>query len=208
MQERTGLLVSHRSALWRWLAAATAVFSLTAASAQAATTVYADTTTPLQAAAADPQVGSVMPGTPLTVLGTSGAQSHVQLAGWVIKGSETVLFEGVGLHAVLATFDASAKVPMKILKTQKDSYGTVWEQVEVTGYVSTKATAPKQADVWNQAANLYQTRCSACHALHDPTEFTANQWPGVLKAMGQNAALDQQQLNLITAYLQAHAKAQ
>ena len=42
MQERTGLLVSHRSALWRWLAAATAVFSLTAASAQAATTVYAD----------------------------------------------------------------------------------------------------------------------------------------------------------------------
>ncbi len=193
----------------RWLVVLVAAASLAAASAQSATTVYADTTTPLQATAKSaPVVGSVMPGTPLAVQGTSGGASHVQLSGWVIKGSETVLFEDVGLHAVLAIFDASAKLPMKIVKTQKDSYGTVWEQVHVGGWVATKATTAKIATVWTKAETLFQSRCSSCHALHEPNEFTANQWPGVLKTMGQNAALDKQELNLVTAYLQAHAKPQ
>lgn len=208
MQDRRRPFASHRLRLSRLLALLAAAAWLAAASAQAADTAYATTTTPLLAAASGSQIGSVRPGTPFTVLGSSGGEAHVQLSGWVVKGSETVLFEAVGLHAVLATFPDKSKVDMKVVKSKKDDYGTAWDQVQVTGWLASKATTDDVSTVWKKAENLYQTRCSACHALHQPDEFTPNQWPGVLKEMGKNAALDQQDLDLVTAFLQAHAKSQ
>lgn len=208
MHERRGAVGFLGGKIVTWVVIAVGLTLLTSAAAQSAKTIYANTTAPLLAAAGGKSSGSVLPGTPLTVLGTSGADSHVQIDGWVIQGSATVVFQDVGLHVMLVTLDASAKVDFKVLKTQKDAYGTTWQHVDLDGWVATKDTASSIDTVWKAAENIYDSRCSACHALHDPDEFTANQWPGVLKVMGQNAALDQQDLNLVTRYLQANAKSQ
>lgn len=208
MQDRTRAVGQVWNAVARWFGVAVTLSLFTAAAAASTSTVYANTTTPLLATAGGSSQGDVLPGTPLTVLGSSGSDIHVQIEGWVVKGSASVLFEGIGQHTVLATFTSSGKLGDKVLTTKKDAYGTTWQQMTFTGWVAQNATVAKVATVWKKAENLYDSRCSACHALHNPNEFTANQWPGILKVMGQNASLDQQDLNLVTRYLQAHAKAQ
>jgi hypothetical protein len=42
--------------------------------------------------------------------------------------------------------------------------------------------------------------------LHNTDEFNANQWPQILKTMAKNAALQPDQIALITQYLQTHSK--
>ena len=208
MQERTGAVGFVGGSIAAWVLVTAALALGAAASAQSTSTIYAATTTPLLAAAGGASQGSVMPGTALGVLDASGGDTHVQIQGWAIKGSASVVFQDVGLHVVLATLDAKAEAGLKVVKTKEDDYGTTWEQVVLEGWVATKDTASSVDTVWKAAESLYDSRCSACHALHDPGEFTANQWPGILKTMGQNASLDQQTLNLVTRYLQAHGKSQ
>lgn len=79
-------------------------------------------------------------------------------------------------------------------------------RARVQAYLDPSTLTDDQDTVWRHAAKLYQTRCSACHAVHKPTEFTANQWPEILKIMAKNAALQPADLALITEYLQTHAR--
>jgi len=194
--------------LSKWLAGLAALAIVTTAAAQAQTTMYANATTPLLASAGGTAQGTVTPGTAVTVLDTSGADSHVQLEGWSMQGSDTVVFKGVGERIVLLVLNGDAKADRKAGESKKDDYGSSWQQVTVTGWVATKDLASSADAVWKAGQQVYDTRCSACHSLHAPTEFTANQWPGILKAMGKNASLDQADLDLVTRYLQAHAKGQ
>lgn len=76
----------------------------------------------------------------------------------------------------------------------------------MSGYVPSAGLTPDQESVWAAAKALFSKRCSACHALHHTTEFTANQWPTILKTMTKNAALQPDQAALVTQYLQTHAK--
>ena len=108
---------------------------------------------------------------------------------------------------VLATLTASGVAQRHISETAHDTYGNTWNHVQIAAYVDAAITVPDVNSVWTAAHQLYATRCSACHALHATTDFTANQWPGILQTMEKNAALDPQQAALITQYLQTHARA-
>ncbi len=50
---------------------------------------------------------------------------------------------------------------------------------------------------------IYTTRCNTCHSLHDPTEKTVAQWPGVVAIMGPRAYLPEAQRADVLAFLQA-----
>lgn len=195
-------------ALGRVLGGVTMVALLMLGAALAQTTSYVAATTPLLASAGGKTVGTLTPGTPVAVLATSGDDSQVRVTGWSLQGSDTVLFQDVGLRIVLLVLDGDAKVDRKDGQTKKDDYGSSWNQVTISGWVATKQLADSADAVWQRGQQLFESKCSSCHSLHSPDEFTANQWPGILKAMGKNAALNQEQLELITRFLQAHAKGQ
>ena len=45
-----------------------------------------------------------------------------------------------------------------------------------------------------------------CHPGHPSTEFTANQWPSIVKSMVTRTAMTKEENYLVTQYLQKHAK--
>jgi len=62
------------------------------------------------------------------------------------------------------------------------------------------------------AARAFERVCSGCHALPDPTRHTPQEWPGVIQRMLGNMDRagrrrpDQQTIDAITGYLEAHAR--
>jgi trimethylamine-N-oxide reductase cytochrome c-type subunit TorC len=197
---RPGIAAAGFSA---WLA-----FALSAlpASGQPAKTLYAAGTAPIYASAAARQaVGRLMPGTPLNAVeaARNGSQRFTIVA-WAQDGDDRTLVAAQGRRIVLATLVAGART--KIISSVSDDYGNVWNEVELSGFVPASRLTSNQDTVWKQARALYGARCSACHALHKTTEFTANQWPTIVKTMAKNAALQPEQAALITQYVQTHSK--
>ena len=67
-------------------------------------------------------------------------------------------------------------------------------------------------DLNSPAGKTFMATCSQCHALPDPKQHTADEWPTVVARMTRNmdamgkAVPDQETLEAIVAYLQKHAK--
>lgn len=153
-------------------------------------------------------IGAIMPGTPLDT-GTSqlsDTRLKTAVTGWVVEGDSTVLYKAPDLRIIMLRLDGDGSGQLKVLGKQQDSYGTTWEHVAVTGWVPAADVTPNVGTVWAAAKKIYDARCSSCHALHAPDEFTANQWPGVLRTMARNADLNPSERELVTQYLQAHAQ--
>ena len=53
--------------------------------------------------------------------------------------------------------------------------------------------------------SLYTTRCSTCHALHEPREKSAGEWPALVEIMGARAYLPEPQRRDVLAFLMATA---
>ena len=155
-------------------------------------------------------IGSVTPGTPLMPVAgfaSGAARGQVRLDGWSEQGGEAVVYPAPDQRVILARLTPQAMALRKVLGTKTDSFGTTWQHVEVSAWIAAADVVPDVSAVWDEAAQLYAAHCSSCHALHGPSEFTANAWPGVMRAMTANAGLTPDQTTLITRYLQANAHA-
>jgi trimethylamine-N-oxide reductase cytochrome c-type subunit TorC len=83
----------------------------------------------------------------------------------------------------------------------------IWKEVELDNvWVDSKFLVPDMQDVWKKASKIFHERCSMCHALPKSTTFTANQWPATLKVMTRRAALDKNQTDIVSKFLQYHAR--
>jgi nitrate/TMAO reductase-like tetraheme cytochrome c subunit len=170
--------------------------------------LFARNLAPLFASAqGDAAIGSITPGTAAQLAAPSTARGMITLTGWSQQGGETVVYSAVGQRIVLATLTTAGLSHRKVMQTTHDAYGNTWDHVQVTGYVDSTNLVPDVNTVWSAARQLYAARCSACHALRATTDFTANQWPGVLETMIKRAALNPEQAALIRQYLQTHAGA-
>jgi len=61
------------------------------------------------------------------------------------------------------------------------------------------------AAAWPVAAQqdsaLYEAKCGRCHAAYDPSDFSAEEWPGIVRSMRTHAALSGEEERAITEYL-------
>lgn len=48
---------------------------------------------------------------------------------------------------------------------------------------------------------LYQNKCGRCHVAYDPSDYTTEEWPGVVRSMKAQAALTATEIKEITDYL-------
>jgi len=60
------------------------------------------------------------------------------------------------------------------------------------------ALAPASAD---QGREIYEQKCGRCHVLYEPASYSASDWPGIVRIMRAEAALTEQEMEEITAYL-------
>jgi len=152
-------------------------------------------------------VGTVTPGTPVSVTETRGADAHVTVTGFSSAGSSAVV-SAIGVRIVLVNLSAPDKADRQVGAQTKDSYGTVWNQVTVSGWVAANTLVPDVQTVWAHGKQLYEAHCSSCHALYASDQYTANQWPGTLQGMASQGGLSGDDFTLVLKYLQTHAKPQ
>jgi mono/diheme cytochrome c family protein len=161
---------------------------------------------PLNSKAAPTTVlGSLMPGASVAV-GAPGTPAAITLTAWYSGTSSALLVTKPGERIVVARLTPAGVTAEAPGATQTDAYGTTWHAVSIEGLVDPAQLVPDETTVFHDAAALYGTHCSSCHALHQPSEFTANQWPAILSSMQRNGALSGDQAALVLAYLQRNAK--
>ena len=97
--------------------------------------------------------------------------------------------------------------------------GTIALSVALVGCGSTKGsqsthpsqnTGDRSASVTADASSgraLFEARCGKCHDLPDPASEPADEWPFYVEEMAERAHLDARGQALVTAYLQAAARA-
>lgn len=151
-------------------------------------------------------VGSLTPGTKLDVIKNSGKNSKVRVSGWSAFGAETVIFKQVGKRIILGILDESVISEVKKGKTETDEFESIWNESSFTAWVDSSSLTNSQDKIWNEADNLFKQRCGGCHQAHPPHEFTANQWPNIVKAMKDRAGLTSDDQWLLTKFMQEHAK--
>lgn len=89
---------------------------------------------------------------------------------------------------------------------------------ELLGYLQTYAQSPinpsRYPDLATPAGRAFQTTCARCHALPDPQQHTAVEWPSVVARMQRNmlamnrAVPDEQTIGEVIGFLQRHARKQ
>lgn len=56
-----------------------------------------------------------------------------------------------------------------------------------------------------QGSELYEAKCGRCHVAYSPSDFTAEEWPGIVRSMRAHAALTSEDEEAIVAYLHSVA---
>jgi len=87
----------------------------------------------------------------------------------------------------------------------------------LTTYLRHHAQRPidtkRYSDLDGPAGRAFQATCAQCHALPDPTQHSAGDWPGVVGRMERNMAVmgkpvpDAATIEAIVGFLQGHAHA-
>lgn len=151
-------------------------------------------------------VGSVQIATPLKVIKKKNGFLLVEIAGWSADGSSAVIFKQVGLRIIYAALDQKAIKHVKVTKNKLDDYDTKWNKVSITAWIKKENVAPSIKSIWASASKLFQSRCNSCHAAPKFSQFSVNQWPGMVNAMKDRAGLMPNEFQLIVKYLQNNSK--
>ena len=62
-------------------------------------------------------------------------------------------------------------------------------------------TSSPEARASTLAQQLYEQKCGRCHIANEPTEYSVEEWPGVVRSMRAQSALNQQEYDEIVEYL-------
>ncbi len=133
---------------------------------------------------------------------------EVTLEGWQPESSTSVVYALEGIRIRVALLKACAQSNVQVLETVTDpNTDQKWRRVKLVGaWVPENDLVAYLTAYWKNASSLYRKSCSVCHALHNPKEHTANQWPGILKSMKPRTPLSKDQIVWVEAFLQYNAK--
>ncbi|RYD89712.1 MAG: hypothetical protein EOP50_17130 [Sphingobacteriales bacterium] len=69
----------------------------------------------------------------------------------------------------------------------------------------TPAANPATAKI-EAGHQVYTAKCGRCHALKEPSHYTAERWVPILQSMAPKAKLNDEETANVMAYVQANAK--
>lgn len=167
---------------------------------------YAENTLKTYSSAGDTKPsGKILPTTGVEILQIKGDKAQVKIIGWNKGKMERVVYYSKGERIISAALSKKAKYDLKVLKSEQIKKDK-WTNVILTTWIENKNLTDDIDALYSRASDLLQTNCGLCHAYHPTTEFSANQWPSVIKAMRPRSPLTKEEGWLITQYTQKHAK--
>lgn len=151
------------------------------------------------------ELATINPTVELAVEHTDGEQRTVTVAGYQMKGAESVIYLGSGQRAILATLTEAGQTALTLGDSTTDEYGNEWRTASLTGDINAPVLDSNQA-IWDYGKKLDSTYCSTCHAKIPANHFTVNAWGPVAKSMGTRTDISDLNLEILTKYLQNGAK--
>lgn len=147
---------------------------------------------------------------PVELISVNGDKAVVKISGVVADSYRAVLQRSISNSEVFVRFDTENPTNFTQLKQIEDDYGEVWFESEGVYEVDKSAVTDDAEPLYAKAKELYEITCSACHRLHEPQSFTANQWPASIQGMisANYVTLEESDLALITKYLQHNSRNQ
>lgn len=152
------------------------------------------------------ELGTLLPGTPLKGLADDGGRVRIEIKGWALVDYRSSVTSGLGERLTYARLNERGQAELEVLGAAEDPYGESWEEVRLTGWTAKAGLGNNAVSVWALADEIFQTLCSACHVAPALDTYTANQWPGMIGNMVENAGLMGNELVLVRQYLQTHAR--
>ncbi len=141
------------------------------------------------------------------VLGVEPAVLQIGITGWQRAASPDILYQSPGKRILLARLTAAAVQRAEPVETRIDpETDQTWTRIRLTGWVKPGRLAASVEPLWRVGATMYDNNCSICHALHPPESIAANDWIGRVNSMKRFSSLDDDEVALLQAYLQNHAK--
>lgn len=154
---------------------------------------------------------------PVKILDKNDKIARVKISGFIsenyqeklvkdpLKYEEYIVFSNDGENA---SFKGDINPYIKNTDKVEDEYGEIWLKSEIDFDVPIESLVNDPAQLYDQAKSQYEQTCSACHHLHDTTEFSVSQWPSAIESMesGGFVVLEPKQRDLIIKYLQHNAK--
>ncbi|PVV24546.1 MAG: hypothetical protein B6D78_01335 [gamma proteobacterium symbiont of Ctena orbiculata] len=80
-----------------------------------------------------------------------------------------------------------------------------WRTASIAGWVSKEMLSSNLQTLWDYAKVVYESECARCHAVFAPSAFKAPEWGNTIHNMRRFTDLKQNDLDLVTSYLQQHA---
>lgn len=153
-------------------------------------------------------IGKIQVLTPVEVVSKNAAPVKVMVKGVVSENYPLQIQKSMQNGEIYVVFDTENVANFTKGKKLEDDYGEIWYEATGVYEVAADAVAADVRPLYAKAKELYELTCSACHRLHEPNSFTANQWPANLQGMidAGYVAMEEADLELITKYLQQHSK--
>ncbi len=153
-------------------------------------------------------IGILKIGASVIPIKKQGGFYEIKVKGWQIKGLPSTVFAFKGIRVAKMELTPEGDKALKVIKKVQDkTTGLLWKEVELDNvWVKASDLTANKKEVWKSASKLFHERCSMCHALPKSTQFTANQWPATLRVMTKRAALDKKQTEMVSLFLQYHAR--
>ncbi|HEY3982599.1 NapC/NirT family cytochrome c [Cedecea sp.] len=173
-----------------------------------ATTLYSTATQPFWLSMDSKQhnAGNLMPSTKLSVVSREGEMVEAEVSGWQQDGVSEVFYAAAGKRILSVLLGEEAQSKIKTLSSKTDpGTGLVWSKVVLRVWLPRQQLIDKPEPIWHYAAEMMSANCTGCHGLTALDRFNANQWIGVVKGMAPRTSLTQEQLRVLTQYVQQHA---
>lgn len=150
--------------------------------------------------------GRLLPTSKLTVLEKVGDKIKVEIEGFAKEGVNQAVYFVEGKRILVAGLSKSSKFDLKTISSSKDDSGKTWNKVKFIAYTKDENLVKDLDTLYKTAQTTFAENCAMCHPAHPAHEFTANQWPSIVKSMVNRTAMTKEQNYLVTQYLQKHAK--
>ncbi|HID4045653.1 TPA: NapC/NirT family cytochrome c [Pluralibacter gergoviae] len=173
-----------------------------------ATTLYTIQTQPfwLSEKAGDHNDGNLMASTEVKVVKREGDMVLAGVHGWQQDGVTEAFYAARGKRIMSALLGEEARKALKVSGSVTDEETKqVWHEVDLQVWLPAKNLIGDQQKIWSYASELMANNCTGCHGQTELNRFNANQWIGVVKGMAGRTSLTQEQVRLLTQYVQKHA---
>ncbi|MBP3224754.1 MAG: cytochrome C [Campylobacter sp.] len=146
-------------------------------------------------------VGRLMPTNEIKIIEADDKKVKFSLEGYQSAKAQNIIYFTDKARIISVAFSKQAKFDAEVLENLGE-----YNKVKITAYTSPDALETDLKAIFSTAKKNHEENCGTCHPLHRGETQVANRWPALIKSMQSRTPLSQDEIWVITQYLQKHSK--